>query len=38
VYEKSDGGIFRVDDVFITGMLAERANVTHRYKKYTTHV
>jgi hypothetical protein len=30
VFENSDGGIFRVDDVFITGMLAERANVTHR--------
>ena len=27
VFERSDGGIFRIDDVFVTGMLAERANV-----------
>ena len=30
VYESSDHGIFRVDDVFVTGMLAEKANVSHR--------
>jgi len=30
VFEDSDKGIFRVDDVFITGMLAEKANVSHR--------
>ena len=30
VYDNSDGGIFRVDDVFVTGMLAEKANVSHR--------
>jgi len=30
VYEKSNGAIFRIDDVFVTGILAERANVTHR--------
>ncbi|XP_023322211.1 beta-1,3-galactosyltransferase 2 [Eurytemora carolleeae] len=30
VYEKSNGGIFRIDDVFITGILASMANVTHR--------
>jgi len=30
VFEKSDRGIFRVDDVFVTGMLAEKANVSHR--------
>ena len=30
VYDESNGGIFRVDDVFVTGMLAERANVSHR--------
>ena len=30
VFESSDHGIFRVDDVFVTGMLAEKANVSHR--------
>lgn len=30
VFETSDKGIFRVDDVFVTGMLAEKANVSHR--------
>ena len=30
VFEDSDKGIFRVDDVFVTGMLAEKANVSHR--------
>ena len=30
MYESSDHGIFRVDDVFVTGMLAEKANVSHR--------
>ena len=30
VHEDSDKGIFRVDDVFVTGMLAEKANVSHR--------
>ena len=31
VFEDSDKGIFRVDDVFVTGMLAEKANVSHRF-------
>ena len=30
VFEDGDKGIFRVDDVFVTGMLAEKANVSHR--------
>jgi len=29
-FEDSNKGIFRVDDVFVTGMLAEKANVSHR--------
>ena len=29
---KSNSKVFKIDDIFITGILAEKANVTHRYK------
>ena len=32
VHDSGDGKIFRIDDVFITGILAEHADVTHRYR------
>ena len=32
MHDSGDGKIFRIDDVFITGILAEHANVSHRYE------
>ena len=33
---QSNSKVFKIDDIFITGILAEKANVTHRYKCATS--
>ena len=30
VYEEGDGKIFRIDDIYITGLLAEHTTIRHR--------